>query len=445
MSFGITASSYVAGGGAGGSQFAAEILADSPLLYWRLGESSGTVATDSSGNGRNGTYAGSPTYSQSGLPRGDTNSSVLFEEDTNDYVTLASSAWMNVGSMTLICAVVFSASGLRMLITRYHDPSNDRSWFLYTQNREFKFYVRGSGGGETIVSSGFTATPGEVYFVAAYASSGGTGIRIYDVNGLIASATGTGQDVNPSTRPFMVARSDDGALYQHESYIDEVAFFGSVLSTARLDVLATEFFAPRPWINRAAGVAARNGTPNHTFTFVPATSGSLLVAIVAGAVTHTAVSVGWTKQLSPVASEELAVFTKTATAGESSFEVLHNAANFPADYVIYEFPPGCSYHSGVSGINNAWPSLPGLPGTPVTVFYAGTHLETSQTPPAMVVEWYFSALEEYEHVEPNDGATHGIATHIAYKENFTGTTAPPPLLSTNYTANQLVVFAINTP
>lgn len=37
--------------------YADEILADSPLVYWRLGESSGTAVTDSSGNGRDGFYA----------------------------------------------------------------------------------------------------------------------------------------------------------------------------------------------------------------------------------------------------------------------------------------------------------------------------------------------------------------------------------------------------
>ena len=33
-----------------------KILSLSPTAYWRLNESSGTTATDSSGNGNNGTY-----------------------------------------------------------------------------------------------------------------------------------------------------------------------------------------------------------------------------------------------------------------------------------------------------------------------------------------------------------------------------------------------------
>jgi hypothetical protein len=37
------------------------VLADSPLAYWRLGESGGSVAADSGGNGHSGTYVGNPT------------------------------------------------------------------------------------------------------------------------------------------------------------------------------------------------------------------------------------------------------------------------------------------------------------------------------------------------------------------------------------------------
>lgn len=41
--------------------YASEVLADSPLLYWRLGEASGSTAADASGHSKTGTYNGSPT------------------------------------------------------------------------------------------------------------------------------------------------------------------------------------------------------------------------------------------------------------------------------------------------------------------------------------------------------------------------------------------------
>jgi hypothetical protein len=48
-----------------------EVLADSPVAYWRLDETSGTVAHDSSGNGLNGTYSGAITFGQAGAVAGD--------------------------------------------------------------------------------------------------------------------------------------------------------------------------------------------------------------------------------------------------------------------------------------------------------------------------------------------------------------------------------------
>lgn len=48
----------------GGDSYSPEILADSPKLYWKLDETSGTVAADSSGNGLDGEYINSPVLGE---------------------------------------------------------------------------------------------------------------------------------------------------------------------------------------------------------------------------------------------------------------------------------------------------------------------------------------------------------------------------------------------
>ena len=65
-----------------------EVLADAPLLYWRLNEATpGTgAAADASGNGRNGAYVASPV-SVPGLLSNDPNNAVDFN---------GSSQWVNV-------------------------------------------------------------------------------------------------------------------------------------------------------------------------------------------------------------------------------------------------------------------------------------------------------------------------------------------------------------
>lgn len=62
-----------------------EVLADSPWLYWRLNDQTGTQAVDSSGNSRDGTYVGGPTLAQAGAIASDpTNDSVSYDA-SNDY------------------------------------------------------------------------------------------------------------------------------------------------------------------------------------------------------------------------------------------------------------------------------------------------------------------------------------------------------------------------
>ena len=58
------------------SSYSSVVLADTPVVYWRLGESSGTTAFDSSGNGLDATLVGSPTLGAPGAITGDSNTSV---------------------------------------------------------------------------------------------------------------------------------------------------------------------------------------------------------------------------------------------------------------------------------------------------------------------------------------------------------------------------------
>lgn len=53
--------------GGGGGGYDAVVLADSPAGFWPLFETSGAVAADISGNGRDGAYVASPTLSASGV------------------------------------------------------------------------------------------------------------------------------------------------------------------------------------------------------------------------------------------------------------------------------------------------------------------------------------------------------------------------------------------
>ncbi len=78
------------------ADFQTAVANNNPYVFYRLGESSGTTATDSSSNGRNGTYVGSPTLGVSGMGAG-SDTAVGFSTASSQYVN--SSASIGFGSL----------------------------------------------------------------------------------------------------------------------------------------------------------------------------------------------------------------------------------------------------------------------------------------------------------------------------------------------------------
>ena len=71
--------------------FAAEVLADGPIGFWRLGEPAGSVsAADASGNGNVGAASGGVTFGQPGFHGGDT--AALFDGSTGRITVLNSNS-----------------------------------------------------------------------------------------------------------------------------------------------------------------------------------------------------------------------------------------------------------------------------------------------------------------------------------------------------------------
>ena len=114
------------------------MLADSPLAYWRLGETSGTTAADSSGNNRSGSYLASPSLNQPGALVGDTNRAVGFN-GSSQYVNVPYLAALNPAQLT-VEAWVFPTGGqgtFRSVVTsRDWAPGAARGYILYAALRQ---------------------------------------------------------------------------------------------------------------------------------------------------------------------------------------------------------------------------------------------------------------------------------------------------------------------
>lgn len=434
------------------------VLAHMPLLYWRLGDAAGTVAIDSSTHGRDGTYVNAPGLGGLPLVAGDSATSTNFNKASEHRVELSHATWMNSIAATITCVYqcVHTSTVIEALAARHMDGTTDISWRLYRENRELKFMYRTADGQNIVVSSGVICEIGTTYYIAAYAGAGGAGIRVYSLGTLLGSAIGTAASINSSSRPFMVASTDGSERYPATGLLQEVAYFDTVLSATDIDELAMVATTPQPvWTRRTAGVGARDGTAAHTLSFTPASPGALLVAVVTGGVTSTAASPGWTKRLSPVTQVELAVFTCSASGGETSLTLTHNGSNYPINYVVYEFPAGTSWVDGAGNANGWSPALSSLPGTPVVAVTALAMASANLADPAVQADWGYCWTEDVDTMTPYDGVTDGVYLTAGWRQLYTDTSVSPALsgyyggpvymLSDQIAVATTVTFAIGLP
>ena len=74
-------------------QYSSVVLAKGPVGYWRLGESMGVTASDSSGNGYDGAYMGNPTLGDPGAINNDPDTAVtLHGAGSGDFVEIPDQA-----------------------------------------------------------------------------------------------------------------------------------------------------------------------------------------------------------------------------------------------------------------------------------------------------------------------------------------------------------------
>lgn len=206
--------------------YASEVLADSPLAYWRLGDASGTTMTDSSGNARHGIYAGSPGLGTVGLLTGDGDTAVTFD-GVDDFGEVADAAWMDTGTtLTVEAWIKTTATGLRQIITR-DDGTGTRSFQFLTNGASLQFVKIASGVVTSTVST--SINDGVRHHVVA--TYDGANIRLYKDGALVQTTAATGS--LSSDDKLRIGLRATGAEF-FSGVIDEAAYYGTALSAARV-------------------------------------------------------------------------------------------------------------------------------------------------------------------------------------------------------------------
>ena len=230
------------------SAYAAEVLADGPLAWWRVDEPQGaTTAHDTAGTNHL-SAVGTPTFQAAGLVAREAGTAVTFDAEADG---LQRAAFVTGGPLT-VEFVYRRTSGTTVRILQGHATTNPQGFGFESTVDPLVFFV-GTAGGMTTVTSTVSVNDGNPHHVAGVWQADNS-LKIY-VDGV--DATGAPAAVAPTTfaagGTFMVNSGQLGG----ESYVgsvstwDEIAVYGHALTAAR--VAAHAAARSSPWSGETSG------------------------------------------------------------------------------------------------------------------------------------------------------------------------------------------------
>lgn len=235
--------------------YAAAVIADNPVGYWRLGEASGPTALDSWGT-NDGTYFGTETFGLSGALARDGNTSVDFAGNGASLVRVPYNPGFNGGldpngSWTVECWVrpdfdAATEGGLFAVPVASVDLTQNRSGYFFLEQPDGWQLRLGNAGGYLTGWNGAAGSVGGVaqantwyHLVGEYDGSVGNGY-IY-VNGVQVKSAAVVGLANNGAATFNIGDRGDGAPFAGR--VDEVAVYSGVLSASRI---AAHYYAGQP-------------------------------------------------------------------------------------------------------------------------------------------------------------------------------------------------------
>lgn len=220
--------------------FDSEVLADSPVAYLKLAETSGTTAADSSGNSHAGTYHNC-TLNQTGLITGETEKSVLFD-GTSSYIDLGNPAALQILGQFAIEAIIkttfpTSGGGVQLWIGgKGYDGTNENlfRFFLDPDGGVKELHAgvyRGSDNIEYEAKQAITWASGETHIVVAQHT--GAAWEIY-VDGFLLKTTTTSVGQLASASNFVLGAEDTGSIGNFfKGQMEKVSIYNTSLAAGR--------------------------------------------------------------------------------------------------------------------------------------------------------------------------------------------------------------------
>jgi hypothetical protein len=205
------------------------VLSDNPTGYWRLGESTGTVAVDSSGNGRTGVYSGSPTLGATSLVATDPNTAVTFDA-SNDEVSCGTFSLSGAGA-TIEAIIKWSGIGNQTIFGFQANPYETNSFWVDLNSNHIRVIAGDVSAVGRIATSSTTITSGTMYHVAGVYDGANALLRVY-VNGAQVGTVACSAAVIASGAFYIGRTTVSGGFWG--GTIDEVACYTTALSASRI-------------------------------------------------------------------------------------------------------------------------------------------------------------------------------------------------------------------
>jgi parallel beta-helix repeat protein len=205
------------------------LLNELPLVYYRFDETTGTIASDSSTNGRNGTYNGGVTLGGTGGITDPNNRAATFD-GVNDYVSVPSpssfatsqvsvESWVNPDpTMPLYGTVAMKSSS----------SSWNDGYGMYWNSGKLRFFVNNYNGTNTYVEA-TVPTGSWSHVVGTY---DGTALKFY-INGALVATTAYNLPIVQSAQPVEVGKGA-GGNYLWKGGLDELAIYGTALTAGQV-------------------------------------------------------------------------------------------------------------------------------------------------------------------------------------------------------------------
>jgi len=206
------------------------ITADAPLGWWRLGETTGSTAVDSSGPSLSGSYVGNPGTIASvtgALADGDP---AIRLDGASDYVDVNSAPSILTGTGPQSIEAWFAASGAVAANAELASKATDASGCALVFPSSNTLAGAFGNGSSRILTSSYTFSLNTWYHVAA-AFDGSRG-HLY-VNGVEVTPAVTVSMVGSNAAHVVIGKHHSQATY-FAGVVDEVAVYGSALSLARI-------------------------------------------------------------------------------------------------------------------------------------------------------------------------------------------------------------------